>query len=94
MDAGVDNSVVLAVGRRSSGSRGSIYSTMAGGECDGWTDPCSWRQLGVGRTARTECLRALLAGADEPNHALGSAEAAEAATRLVDAAFAGCAVSE
>lgn len=90
-EEGVDNSVVVAVGRRSSSNGGAVYSTMAGGECDGWKDLCSWKQLGGGpaRTARTECfLRTLDAMHIAAIADVGARE--EAAARAVDRAFTAC----
>ena len=90
--AGVDNSGVMSVGRRSTqsghrrrrdadeaaaaattrGGGGNIYSTMAGGQCDGWRSPCSWKQLdtsssagGGPRVASTVCVRDALLRLDD-----------------------------
>ena len=86
----LDNVGVMSVGRRASGGRsgrtGRVYSTMAGGECDGWHSPCSWRQLSIGIEARTDCLRVAMRSLLGDDDALSDAVVA----RLVATAFAGC----
>lgn len=78
-----DNSVVVSVGRRKVGA-GHVYSTMRGGECDGWNEMCSWRQSGEGRTVEVECLREQLSALSDNT---GRIEA----ELMVRAAFDACA---
>ena len=87
----MDNSGVVSVGRRSSGRTdagpsGAVYSTMAGGECDGWHFPCSWKQqhgadtdgLQLKTKASTDCVRAALRGR---GRSIGAATKVAAAVR-------------
>jgi hypothetical protein len=86
---GVNNSGVMSVGRRrvyGAGGSGHIYSTMAGGECDGWHSPCSWRKVAIRRVARTQCVRAAL-------HNVSARISEAAAAKLVQAALEGCLVT-
>eukprot|EP01052_Picozoa_sp_SAG31_P007262 SAG31_NODE_344_length_17385_cov_58.217575_11_plen_437_part_00 len=86
--AGADNSGVMSVGRRrvhGAGELGHVYSTMAGGECNGWHSPCSWRQQRTGRAARTQCVRAAL-------HDVRARISEVTAVEIVQASFEACLV--